>query len=333
MKDKDKVQDEANIKETIPKKSLRERFAEIRARATKKISWIPLKDLRVRLTKVSSLQYMIIYLITIPVFAGIFSLIPHHFYHSTAVHEPYFENGLDELKYLINEDFKSDIRTKSGAKSRLTIESDLLNELNARIRGIRSGSIELFIEDIECNNVTIHETYVSAELFYWFKLNFLEPDSMGRRIHYGRPFNLNWEVRKDRLNNNITRFYSTSEIAYNNEFDHHLFNLVFKRDPESKKYFPFEISKTTEELMETLFHAGKGFPHNTIGTYPRMLYMSATTLTTLGLGDVTPVTNTSRLLVVLESMLGIILMGLFVNSLATEVVERSQSPVKEDQES
>ncbi|WP_366941208.1 potassium channel family protein [uncultured Kiloniella sp.] len=40
-------------------------------------------------------------------------------------------------------------------------------------------------------------------------------------------------------------------------------------------------------------------------------------MTTLGYGDIVPVTDTSRLLISLESILGIILIGLFLNSIVT----------------
>lgn len=48
----------------------------------------------------------------------------------------------------------------------------------------------------------------------------------------------------------------------------------------------------------------------------RMLYLSVVILTTLGLGDIVPVANNSRLLVGLEATSGIFVAGLFLNALA-----------------
>ena len=45
-----------------------------------------------------------------------------------------------------------------------------------------------------------------------------------------------------------------------------------------------------------------------------MLYLSMVTITTLGYGDIVPLTNTARILIGVESTLGIIIMGWFVNS-------------------
>ncbi len=52
------------------------------------------------------------------------------------------------------------------------------------------------------------------------------------------------------------------------------------------------------------------------GAFQRMLYFSAVTITTLGFGDIAPLTNRARMLVAFESIFGIIIIGLFVSSLA-----------------
>ncbi len=44
------------------------------------------------------------------------------------------------------------------------------------------------------------------------------------------------------------------------------------------------------------------------------LYLSVVTFTTLGFGDITPVTNTGKILTIIESFVGILLIGTFINS-------------------
>ena len=51
----------------------------------------------------------------------------------------------------------------------------------------------------------------------------------------------------------------------------------------------------------------------------RMLYLSAITITTLGFGDITPVSESARMSIALEAVLGIVVIGLFLNSLAMRV--------------
>jgi voltage-gated potassium channel Kch len=49
-----------------------------------------------------------------------------------------------------------------------------------------------------------------------------------------------------------------------------------------------------------------------------MLYLSATTITTLGFGDIVPLTTPARLAISVEAVTGILLMGRFLNAVAKE---------------
>ncbi len=71
--------------------------------------------------------------------------------------------------------------------------------------------------------------------------------------------------------------------------------------------------------------ATEGDPYYASGRFGRMLYLSATTITTLGLGDVTPISGMARLPVGLEALLGIVFIGLFLNNLA-KIVSGRRSP-------
>lgn len=63
----------------------------------------------------------------------------------------------------------------------------------------------------------------------------------------------------------------------------------------------------------------KGDPYWASDRFGRMLYLSATTITTLGLGDITPISSEARLLIGIEALLGIVLIGLFLNDLANRL--------------
>jgi hypothetical protein len=58
-------------------------------------------------------------------------------------------------------------------------------------------------------------------------------------------------------------------------------------------------------------------------TFWRMMYFSATTITTSGFGDIVPVTGGARLLVGLEAVLGVIIIGFFLNAVAREMSDKS----------
>ena len=60
--------------------------------------------------------------------------------------------------------------------------------------------------------------------------------------------------------------------------------------------------------------------------YFRMLYFSASTITTVGFGDILPISIDMRMLVTLEAVLGPIIVGLFLNSLVREGNDLRDSP-------
>jgi hypothetical protein len=84
-------------------------------------------------------------------------------------------------------------------------------------------------------------------------------------------------------------------------------------------------SEPLNEKMKSYTDALKGFPGRSRGSYGRMLYLSASTITTLGFGDIVPLTSQARLWVGIEAVLGVILIGLFLTSLSFEVGNRART--------
>jgi len=72
-----------------------------------------------------------------------------------------------------------------------------------------------------------------------------------------------------------------------------------------------------EELaFQHLLSGWSGNPSELAGSGWRMLYFSAITITTVGFGDIVPLTGFARLLAGIEAVLGWILAGLFLNAIA-----------------
>ena len=59
-------------------------------------------------------------------------------------------------------------------------------------------------------------------------------------------------------------------------------------------------------------------------TFVQSIYFSVITITTLGYGDITPVTETARLLSSIQALSGIVLIGLFLNSVAHHRMESEE---------
>lgn len=60
-------------------------------------------------------------------------------------------------------------------------------------------------------------------------------------------------------------------------------------------------------------------------TFIQSIYFSVITITTLGYGDISPVTETARILSAVEALSGIVLIGLFLNSLVHSRMETEEA--------
>jgi hypothetical protein len=77
----------------------------------------------------------------------------------------------------------------------------------------------------------------------------------------------------------------------------------------------FQIPRASRELAG-LIEETRGWPSPDTTEYAvRMFYLSATTITTTGYGDIVPLTSTARILTASEALAGTVLLGLFIYSL------------------
>jgi hypothetical protein len=87
------------------------------------------------------------------------------------------------------------------------------------------------------------------------------------------------------------------------------------------------ISGSAWERLARYRSAANGDPSLASGYWGRAFYLSGTTVTTLGLGDITPVTNWTRFLVWLEAVLGVAFAGIFLASVANKYLGNDLAPV------
>ncbi|MFY9573149.1 MAG: potassium channel family protein [Blastocatellia bacterium] len=82
------------------------------------------------------------------------------------------------------------------------------------------------------------------------------------------------------------------------------------------------ISRSLDRQIQSLAKGIKGDPSELSGHWSRMLYLSAVTITTLGYGDIAPLTDRTRALITAEAIAGIALIGLFLNRIAGVPVKK-----------
>lgn len=114
-------------------------------------------------------------------------------------------------------------------------------------------------------------------------------------------------------------------------------SLLFPPPPPSRQLpasssGTLTMSRATYDELQQFYAAVQGDPSYASGSWLRMLYLSAITITTLGFGDITPVSEAARLSIALEAVLGIVVIGLFLNSLAMRVRRQVGGNKRKDRE-
>jgi hypothetical protein len=77
-----------------------------------------------------------------------------------------------------------------------------------------------------------------------------------------------------------------------------------------------DVSDEEDAALQKFFDGLAGDPTAVSGTLGRMVYFSAIVITTVGFGDIVPITSLARTAVALEAVIGIVLAGLFLNAVA-----------------
>jgi hypothetical protein len=223
------------------------------------------------------------------IFAGLYSTIfRDQFFQSAIKHERAYLDAIANVRESLLEDFDSSKRKNHRFE---TPEGHLFD----------SGAVNREILSLDNSSGTVT---------FWV--------AFGREAaSRGKPWNL--PPCRGRLSFNIRSIIEDGILLLPDDgfsgpeylihlFDHH---AITSREGERKGWV-IVPSQRTKDLHETINQAEHGHAPKK-GSFLRMLYFSAATITTVGFGDIVPTTNTVRAVVALEAILGIILIGTFVN--------------------
>jgi hypothetical protein len=259
-------------------------------------------------SKFPSSLLALLYFLAIPSFAGIYTLLPNAFFHATSKYES--KLNVEEQKKLVG--LHTSIVSSFTAKyqnSMATIDGFLVNIEKIRLSSFRYPDTEStrvqftarfeFRGTDELEGVIITEPYYmsfDAQIAYMAGL----PDDPDRVI-----YSLTQALHADHLSVPIKK--------------------LFCGQPKFSQRIPnvprLTIPGDLHDQITAYINAKRGFPSAISGSFARMFYFSAVTITTLGYGDIVPITHMTRWLVALESIVGIFLVGLFLNSLSHEYNE------------
>ncbi len=234
----------------------------------------------------------------IPIFAFVYSRLPYHFYHSTVKHEDNLRVDADQIALDLKNAIISNFQGKYGAN---TLRRD---EHRTDIASISVGGVN-------AKNDRLHFSLYSEE----------SADNSGAN---GTDWNSLTLTNSSffRAQSNGDQMFGLEEDGpknLNKHFELHDYCPIHSGFVDGM-VFGFDgflvLSPLVQSRINAYLLADSGFPSGASGNFFRMLYFSAITITTVGFGDIVPITPLARSLVASEAVLGVILVGLFLNGIA-----------------
>ena len=264
--------------------------------------------------------YGLLYASVTLIFAAMYWMMPGAFYHSTAMHEPMLKRDAEQIRSGLERAFlyqglKNNEQEvfKSHEERRdvpvICLDNDIEYAIRSftvydvqyengrfRISTTMNGEhtcaaipgiiITARTENDYFEDTTVEETVVAAEF-----------ESAGKEEHTGVP-----------------------APPMRSPYD--IFIAMPKEGNKPIEGF-LKIPRDLFEMMNAYADAMDGFAGLALGSFWRMLYLSTVTITTLGYGDIVPITPVSRALVGAEAILGILIIGLYLNALSQRLVSET----------
>jgi Ion channel len=260
------------------------------------------------LSRVHPLAYVATYLAAVPAFGLAYAFFcAHQFYAPYARYEP----GAVADRLALASDFRDAIRQSLNRQGHVSVRSQgidwALDPESVRVSNIASvdGSQVTFTVLV---NAAGEERFAGAETYNW-------------------PVNVRVPLHP------ITRNLSPPVLTYRrpeledvSSFSQPLFQAVFNQPSDSMVHGPsLALNLEQDAQLERYLLGIRGDASAFSGQVGRMMYLSAVVITTLGLGDILPMTARARLLVAAEAISGIVLAGLFLNAIAYRASEGRSS--------
>jgi len=244
--------------------------------------------------------YLVVYVALVPVYAVVYCLFSDHFYHPYAKHEP----QVREEWFILRERLTTCLR-ESVRSNPFTLKGASIALQDLTIAHIEPAPHSTTVH-LSCNIVR-EEMRGKGEPPFRFRLALeFAPDG-------AYPIGAKEGRARYRLLPRLVK-----DVSFGVPDD--VLAQLLGREAKAKTRMAFAlifVDEDTLQRMRSLQAAFRGLPHAVPGGLSRMLYFSAVTITTVGFGDIVPLTTTTRILVASESVIGIVTLGVFVGTLLT----------------
>jgi hypothetical protein len=250
----------------------------------------------------------------VPAFDAVYVSLPAGSFHDSNIeHERGLARDAERLRAALSRDVRSRVAAATWRFSRVDMRLERDSVEIQRIRHTSDGRLLLAIVGTfrQAHTGPPHASGVFAES--------VEVHLDGREIVKapGKPTLAGYTVSLTDVQGNALRG-STFQPPV---------SLIFPPPPGSLPIPPgpdgsMLLSVPTFRRLLRFYNAAEGDPSFASDRWLRMGYLSAVTVTTLGFGDITPVSGWARALVASEAILGIVVIGFFLNALASRLGRR-----------
>lgn len=264
--------------------------------------------------RVPSLGYAVAYLAAIPVFALFYFVLARDFYNATARYEPMVEEQSAAIGERLRRTYLADGKADpKGAVSVPLLYGKPVSESPYKT----SPRFEVLLEPGHVQ-IVVHQ--------------FVEKRQRGESWLVIVALDIDKHARNRKPDFSDPEF-ATRQLLYVTATPH----VISGVNVNVSELFPcgdmegaacLRMTLADEILLLALADTASGRPWQEQNSFVRMTYFSAVTISTLGYGDIVPVTSRARLLVTVEVILGPLLFGLFLNSLVKEGAERIRAKVE-----
>jgi len=285
-----------------------------------------------RLDKKGSAKWhlAVAYLWVIVLFAFLYSLMEGHFYYANSSRELGLSEGTDtvrEDKVPIGKELEGEIlkTIRSASSYSESFDHWRIDSGAFEVRFLRAtnkgGDVEIAFK-LATKLIDVSEK--STRLFVDLRITFLISEITTRlsrddpkgRIYLTIRVNVPEAPSVDRLHLVKALFTTDGTSAAPENVDSLLGPSGSSVELLAKVTIP--ISKPLNDRIVIFGKGIQGDPTSLPGNFWRMMYFSVVTITTLGTNDISPLTTLARMLMTLEVVIGVTIVGLFLNAIAAK---------------
>jgi len=272
--------------------------------------WI--RDARSRIAQIPIRAVLSMYIIVIIIFAVIYTNIPSGFYHETIRLESSYDREAEEFSKKILEAMKANF--KEVYKKEQLCFDDIEIDISTMDVGKSYVKSERVIVPI---NLVVEVENLENDKDRDKEESECKKKNQNEKIVYTDFFDISLSTNALKINDKFfVPLVVTSNVfvkCHNIDVDKINYNQLFKHEGFLSPVI--KIDEGIEKEIQDFLLASKGFSNDINNHFLSMLYLSAVTITTIGYGDIVPITLITRMLITIEALIGMTLMGIFLNNI------------------